>query len=82
MEREGTRECKSPEDGLGLKLLTFLGCQPLSWDHAEVARQFRYKFEWDPTRARNNLRNHWVAFECATIFLDEEENGDEDRWIP
>lgn len=55
-----------------------------------MAKRFTYEFEWDPTKARNNLRKHRVAFErAATIFLDpealsefdEEESGNEDRWI-
>lgn len=55
-----------------------------------MAKRFTYEFEWDPTKARDNLRKHRVAFErAATIFLDpealsefdEEESGDEDGWI-
>jgi uncharacterized DUF497 family protein len=55
-----------------------------------VAKRFQYEFEWDPIKARQNLKKHRVAFErFATIFLDpealsefdEEESGDEDRWI-
>jgi uncharacterized DUF497 family protein len=55
-----------------------------------VAKRFKYEFEWDPTKARDNLKKHRVAFErAATIFLDtealsefdEEESSDEDRWI-
>jgi len=55
-----------------------------------VAKPFQYEFEWNPTKARENFRKHRVAFErAATIFLDpsalsefdEEESGDEDRWI-
>ena len=51
---------------------------------------FQYQFEWDPAKARQNLRKHRVAFDrAATIFLDpraisepdEEESKDEDRWI-
>jgi uncharacterized DUF497 family protein len=54
-----------------------------------VAKRFQYEFEWDPVKARQNLRKHRVAFErAATIFLDpdalsefdEEESADEDRW--
>ena len=52
--------------------------------------KFTYEFEWDPTKARDNVRKHRVAFErAATIFLDphalseldQEESGEEDRWI-
>ena len=55
-----------------------------------MAKRFTYEFEWDPTKARDNPRKHRIAFErAATIFLDpealsqfdEEETGDEDRWI-
>ena len=55
-----------------------------------MAKRFTYEFEWDPAKARDNLRKHRVAFErAATIFLDpealsefdEKESGDEDRWI-
>jgi uncharacterized DUF497 family protein len=55
-----------------------------------VAKRFQYEFEWDPIKARQNLKKHHVAFErAATILLDpealsefdEEESGDEDRWI-
>jgi uncharacterized DUF497 family protein len=55
-----------------------------------VARPFEYRFEWDPGKARLNLRKHRIAFErAATIFLDpealsesdEEHSEDEDRWI-
>jgi len=55
-----------------------------------VAERFIYQFEWDPTKARENLRKHRIAFErAATIFLDpdalsefdEEESRNEDRWI-
>jgi uncharacterized DUF497 family protein len=55
-----------------------------------MANRFTYEFEWDPTKARENLRKHRVGFErAATIFLDpqalseldEEASIDEDRWI-
>lgn len=54
-----------------------------------VAKRFQYRFEWDPVKARQNLKKHGVAFErAATIFLDpdalsesDEEEIDEDRWI-
>lgn len=50
----------------------------------------RYTFEWDPNKARSNLRKHKVSFErAAEIFLDplaisifdEEHSGEEERWI-
>lgn len=55
-----------------------------------MARRFTYEFEWDPVKARQNLKKHDIAFErAATIFLDPEalsefdveESGGEDRWI-
>lgn len=50
----------------------------------------QYDFEWDPTKARVNLKKHGVSFEVAvTIFrdphavtvFDEEHDENEDRWI-
>jgi len=50
----------------------------------------RYNFEWDPYKAKHNLRKYKVRFErAATIFLDhlaisiydEEHSSEEDRWI-
>jgi uncharacterized DUF497 family protein len=55
-----------------------------------VAKKFIYEFEWDATKAHENLRKHRVAFErAATIFLDsqalsefdEDRSGNEERWI-
>ena len=55
-----------------------------------MAKPFTYEFEWDPSKARDNLKKHKIAFErTATIFLDpdalsefdEEESRHEDRWI-
>ena len=55
-----------------------------------MARPFQYQFEWDPVKARRNLKDHGIAFErAATVFLDaealsefdEEHSEDEDRWI-
>jgi len=55
-----------------------------------VANPFQYQFEWDPIKARRNLRDHGIAFErAATVFLDpqalsefdEEHSQAEDRWI-
>jgi len=49
-----------------------------------------YNFEWDPYKAKHNLRKHKVSFErAAAIFLDplaisiydEEHSSEEDRWI-
>jgi uncharacterized DUF497 family protein len=50
----------------------------------------RYTFEWDPIKAKENLRKHRISFEhAADVFLDrlaisvfDEENSDEeDRWV-
>jgi len=55
-----------------------------------VGKPFRYHFEWDPVKARRNVREHGITFErAATVLLDpqalsmfDEEHGlDEDRWI-
>lgn len=50
----------------------------------------QYDFEWDPAKARRNLRDHKVSLErAAQVFLDpymlsiedEEHSEEEDRWI-
>lgn len=50
----------------------------------------RYIFEWDPRKAKENLRNHRMSFErAATIFrdpwmlsiFDTAHSHEEDRWI-
>jgi uncharacterized DUF497 family protein len=50
----------------------------------------RYIFEWDPVKAKANLRKHRIGFEqAATIFhdpqalsiFDVEHSHDEDRWV-
>ena len=55
-----------------------------------MATRFHYDFEWDPTKAKQNVKKHRVPFErAATIFLDpnalsefdSEEGGNEDRWV-
>ena len=55
-----------------------------------MAKPFRYKFEWDPIKARQNVRKHGIAFErAATVFLDpealsefdEKHSDHEDRWV-
>ena len=55
-----------------------------------MRKPFQYQFEWDPLKARQNVKKHGVAFErAATIFLDphalsefdEEHSRQEDRWI-
>jgi uncharacterized DUF497 family protein len=49
-----------------------------------------YNFEWDPTKARDNLDKHGVAFEeAATVFkdskaisiFDPDHSETEDRWV-
>ena len=55
-----------------------------------MATPFQFRFEWDPVKARRNLKDHGIAFErAATVFLDpealsefdEEHSHDEDRWL-
>ena len=55
-----------------------------------MVKTFQYQFEWDPTKARRNLKKHGVPFErAARIFLDpfalsqpdEEHSQEEDRWL-
>lgn len=50
----------------------------------------RYDFEWNPQKAKQNLRKHRISFErAATVFLDPdalslfdaEHSETEDRWI-
>ena len=50
----------------------------------------QYNFEWDPYKAKQNLRKHKMSFERATeVFLDplaisiydDEHSLDEDRWV-
>jgi len=49
----------------------------------------QYNFEWDPAKAKENLRKHRVSFErAAEVFLDplmisvedEEHSEEEERW--
>jgi len=49
-----------------------------------------YNFEWDPVKAKSNLKKHSVSFEqAAEVFLDplqlsipdDEHNEQEQRWI-
>jgi uncharacterized protein len=50
----------------------------------------QYNFEWDPAKAKANLKKHRVSFETAvavfrdplavTVF-DQEHEEDEDRWV-
>ena len=50
----------------------------------------RYNLEWDPAKARQNLRRHRVSFDrAAEVFLDplavsivdEQHSGSEERWV-
>ena len=50
----------------------------------------RYDFEWDPKKARGNVRKHKIGFERATTVFrdrnllsipDEEHSQSEERWI-
>ena len=49
-----------------------------------------YNFEWDPNKAKTNLKKHKISFENATIvfkdpnaisIFDDEHSGLEDRWV-
>jgi len=48
-----------------------------------------YNFEWDPHKAKNNLKKHSVSFEEATeVFLDplqinlhDDDKNPEERWL-
>lgn len=49
-----------------------------------------YNFEWDPAKAKENLRKHGISFEQATsvfrdpkalALFDEEHSENEDRWV-
>lgn len=55
-----------------------------------MEKPFQYQFEWDPAKARQNVKKHRVSFErAATVFLDpqslseldEEHSSEEDRWV-
>jgi uncharacterized DUF497 family protein len=57
-----------------------------------MSHGFHYQFEWDPKKARANLRKHEVSFEQATtVFKDpltltiyDEDEGEgerEERWV-
>jgi len=50
----------------------------------------RYTFEWDPIKAKDNLRKHGVSFDrAAEVFIDplavsipdEEHSDEEERWV-
>ncbi len=50
----------------------------------------RYTFEWDPVKAKGNLRKHGISFERAAELLldplavsvfDEEHSEAEQRWV-
>lgn len=51
----------------------------------------QYNFEWDPAKARGNLRKHGVSFELAsevfrdpmalTIYDEDDSSREEDRWV-
>jgi uncharacterized DUF497 family protein len=52
--------------------------------------ELRYNFEWDPAKAKDNLRKHRVSFErAAELFLDPlavsildlEHGEEEERWV-
>ena len=71
-------------------LLDYLDRRPAISYPRLVDKPFEYQVEWDPAKARQNARKHWITFErAATVFLDpdalsvfdEEHSQDEDRWI-
>ena len=50
----------------------------------------QYNFDWDPVKAKQNLRKHGVSFERAAMIFrdpfaisiyDDEHSDNEDRWI-
>lgn len=50
----------------------------------------RYTFEWDPVKAKENLRKHRVSFDraaevildpLAVSIIDKEHSNDEERWV-
>jgi len=50
----------------------------------------RYTFEWDPVKAKQNLKKHRISFDrgaevvldpLAVSILDEEYSEDEERWV-
>jgi hypothetical protein len=50
----------------------------------------RYTFEWEPVKAKENLRKHGITFErAADLFLDplavsvfdQEHSEEEERWV-
>ena len=50
----------------------------------------QYNFEWDPNKAKSNIKKHGVKFELAanvfkdplmlTLFDEAHSEGDEERW--
>ncbi len=55
-----------------------------------MEKPFQYQLEWDPVKARQNVKKHGVSFErAATVFLDpealseldNEHSREEARWI-
>ena len=51
---------------------------------------FQFEFEWDPVKARQNLKTHKIAFDRAAAVLldsqalskyDEEHSDGEERWM-
>jgi uncharacterized DUF497 family protein len=59
-------------------------------DHTHQAMTVQFNFEWDPAKARANLKKHGVSFEAAVAIFrdphalsvfDEGHNDDEERWV-
>jgi uncharacterized DUF497 family protein len=53
-------------------------------------RQVELNFDWDPQKAKQNLRKHGVGFERAAMVFqdssalsvfDEKHSDDEERWV-
>lgn len=50
----------------------------------------RYTFEWNPIKAKENLRKHRISFDraaevvldpLAVSIIDQEHSEDEERWV-
>lgn len=57
----------------------------------EDSKDEKLQFEWDPEKAKKNLKKHGVSFEEASTifddpqfisFLDNEHSDEEERYIP
>jgi len=57
---------------------------------AAIGKPMLYNFEWDPNKARSNMRKHGVSFEDASLVFndpmaltvfDNDASDSEERWI-